>query len=63
MLIGVEVLPGVDGRDLSVRMLNNGVYAKETHRTNLRIAPPIVIEREGMDRIVGALDRSLDEMD
>jgi ornithine--oxo-acid transaminase len=59
MLVGVEIYPDYDGHELSMEMLKNGVYAKETHCTNLRIAPPIVIDREGMDKIVSALDKSL----
>ncbi len=59
MLIGVEIFPEYDGHVLSMKMLDNGVYAKETHKTNLRIAPPIVISREGMDTIAAALDASL----
>ncbi|MCP4724940.1 MAG: aspartate aminotransferase family protein [bacterium] len=62
MLIGVEIFPEYDGHTLSMNMLKNGVYAKETHSTNLRIAPPIVIDREGMDMIADALDKSLSEM-
>jgi len=59
MLIGVEIFPEYDGHKLSTGMLDNGVYAKETHDTNLRIAPPIVIDHEGMDKIASALDASL----
>jgi len=59
MLIGVEIEPQYDGHDLSLGMIRHGVYAKETHDTNLRIAPPIVIENEDMDKICEALDRSL----
>ena len=59
MLIGVEIFPQYDGHKLSLGMLNNGVYAKETHKTNLRIAPPIVIDRDGMDKIASALDASV----
>jgi ornithine--oxo-acid transaminase len=62
MLIGVELYPQFDGHMLSMNMLKNGVYAKETHRTNLRIAPPIVIDQEGMDKIASALDKSLAEI-
>ncbi len=62
MLIGVEIYPDYDGHALSMSMLKNGVYAKETHHTNLRIAPPIVIEKEGMDKIADALDKSLQAM-
>jgi len=63
MLIGVEIFEHYDGHGLSMCMLKNGVYAKETHKTNLRIAPPIVIDKEGMDAIASALDKSLQEMD
>jgi acetylornithine/succinyldiaminopimelate/putrescine aminotransferase len=59
LLFGVEIYPEYDGHSLSMAMLANGVYAKETHGTNLRIAPPIVIDEEGMDAIVTALDTSL----
>ncbi len=62
MLIGVEIYPNYDGHQLSMNMLENGVYAKETHETNLRVAPPIVIEKEGMDKIASALDASLDSL-
>jgi ornithine--oxo-acid transaminase len=62
LLIGVEIHPQYDGHELSMGMLRNGVYAKETHGTNLRIAPPIVIDREGMDTISAALDRSLADL-
>ena len=59
MLIGVEIFPQHDGHRLSVLMLENGVYAKETHKKNLRIAPPIIIDHDGMDKIATALDESL----
>ena len=62
MLMGVEIFPNYDGHKLSMNMLKNGVYAKETHKTNLRIAPPIIIDQEGMDKIASALDNSLYEM-
>jgi ornithine--oxo-acid transaminase len=62
MLIGVEIAASLDGHDLSHRMLDHGVYAKETHKTNLRVAPPITIDNEGMDKIADALDKALVEM-
>jgi ornithine--oxo-acid transaminase len=62
LLIGIEVRPGCGGHALSMGMLKHGVYAKETHDTNLRIAPPIVIDQDGMDAIATALDRSLAEL-
>lgn len=62
LLIGVEIFPQYDGHELSMRVLQHGVYLKETHRTNIRIAPPIVIDHKGMDKIVSALDKSLAEL-
>jgi ornithine--oxo-acid transaminase len=62
LLIGVEIFPSYDGHALSMHMLKNGVYAKETHKTNLRIAPPIVIDYDGLDKIASALDESLFEL-
>jgi len=62
LLFGIEIQKGYDGRELSMNMLRNGVYAKETHGSNLRIAPPIVIDVEGMDTIASALDRSLEDL-
>ncbi len=62
MLIGVELLEQWDGRELSMNMLRNGVYAKETYRSNIRIAPPIVIDRDGMDTIAAALDKGLAQL-
>jgi ornithine--oxo-acid transaminase len=62
LLIGVELHPQYDGHELSSNMLANGVYAKETHGTNLRISPPLVIGKPEMDKIAGALDESLGSM-
>jgi ornithine--oxo-acid transaminase len=63
MLIGVEIQPNLCGHQLSLSMIANGVYAKETHKTNLRIAPPIVIEKPEMDLICEALDKSLSTLE
>jgi ornithine--oxo-acid transaminase len=62
LLFGVEIQDGYDGHRLSMNMLKHGVYAKETHGTNLRIAPPIVIDDEGMDAIASALNESLRDL-
>jgi ornithine--oxo-acid transaminase len=62
LLFGIEIHSDYDGHALSMNMLRHGVYAKETHGTNLRIAPPIVIDKEGMDKIASALDRSLADL-
>ncbi len=47
--------PGLDGHKVSVRLLEKGVYAKETHRSTVRVAPALTIGAEGIDRIGTAL--------
>ena len=34
----------LDGHHVSIELLNKGIYAKETHRHTVRIAPALTIE-------------------
>ena len=53
---GVEIAPGGPaGRQASEALAMQGVLCKETHDTTLRIAPPLVITREEIDRGVQAI--------
>jgi ornithine--oxo-acid transaminase len=53
---GVEIAPGGPaGRVASEALAQRGVLCKETHDTTLRIAPPLVITREEIDRGVDAI--------
>jgi len=57
---GVEMLPGgASARERCERLMADGVLAKETHDTTIRLAPPLVITREeldwGLDRVLRAL--------
>jgi ornithine--oxo-acid transaminase len=57
---GIELLPsGPSARERCERLMGDGVLAKETHETTIRLAPPLVIEREdldwGLDRVLAAL--------
>lgn len=57
---GVELAPGgMSAREVCERLAREGVLCKETHGTVLRIAPPLVIEPEEIDRGVEALGRVL----
>ncbi len=52
---GAEIDPAVaSARAACERLLAKGVLSKETHRTVVRLAPPLVIARDDLD---GALDR------
>ncbi|MGW2278862.1 ornithine--oxo-acid transaminase [Streptomyces sp. NPDC001770] len=47
---GVDVAPALGtGREISERLMERGVLVKDTHGSTIRIAPPLVIEREDLD--------------
>ena len=53
---GVHLAPGgLTGRRAAEALLTRGVLCKETHRTTLRIAPPLVITREELDLALDAI--------
>ena len=47
--------PKLDGHAVSLGLLNQGVYAKETHRTTVRLAPALTISKNQIDSLVGAI--------
>jgi len=58
--IGVELAGGaVTARELCERLLAEGVLAKDTHETTIRLAPPLVVTEEEVDwlrdRLLGVL--------
>ncbi|GGR53790.1 MULTISPECIES: ornithine--oxo-acid transaminase [Streptomyces] len=53
---GVDIAPAVGtGREVAERLLARGVLVKETHGATIRIAPPLVIGEEDLDRGVEQL--------
>jgi ornithine--oxo-acid transaminase len=47
---GVEFDPAqADAREVALKLLACGILTKDTHRTVIRFAPPLVIEREQLD--------------
>ena len=61
---GAEIDPGIaDARDASERLLAKGVLSKETHRTVVRLAPPLVIAREDLDWALDRFEDVLHEID
>jgi ornithine--oxo-acid transaminase len=47
---GVEFDPAyADAREVALKLLERGILTKDTHRTVIRFAPPLVIEREQLD--------------
>ncbi len=53
LFIGIEIDPRyTDARTVCVRLLEHGVLSKDTHGTVVRIAPPLIIERDEIDQAV-----------
>ncbi|PXY28212.1 ornithine--oxo-acid transaminase [Prauserella muralis] len=53
---GVDIAPGgPTGRQASEALMERGVLCKETHGSTLRIAPPLVIGEDDLDRGIDAI--------
>jgi ornithine--oxo-acid transaminase len=60
LLVGIEIDPAFAGaREVCEALLAEGVLSKDTHHTVVRLAPPLVIEREQIDFAVQAIGRVL----
>jgi ornithine--oxo-acid transaminase len=55
LMIGVEVKPGVSAHELCLQLLEKGVLTKETHETVIRLAPPLIITKEQLDKVINAM--------
>ncbi|MDL5200160.1 ornithine--oxo-acid transaminase [Streptomyces sp. ALI-76-A] len=57
---GVDLDPAVGtGREIGERLLHEGVLAKDTHGSTIRLAPPLTITGEELTTALGALERVL----
>ena len=54
--------PKLDGHHVSVELLKQGVYAKETHHSTVRIAPALTIEAWQIDNIAEAIRNVINEI-
>ncbi|HUG24407.1 ornithine--oxo-acid transaminase [Piscinibacter sp.] len=60
LLVGVEIDPDfASARTVCEALMAEGVLSKDTHDTVVRLAPPLVIEREQIDFAVNGIDRVL----
>jgi ornithine--oxo-acid transaminase len=58
---GIEMVPEArNARWVCERLMGEGVLAKDTHETTIRLAPPLCITRDeltwALDRVIGALE-------
>ncbi len=56
---GVDIV-GRSGRSVCEGLMRRGVLAKDTHGSTIRLAPPIVIERDELEWAVGELRAELE---
>ena len=45
----------LDGHKVSVELLNNGIYAKETHHSTVRISPALTVKETHIEQIADAI--------
>ena len=57
LFIGIE--PKIPARAYCERLMQDGILCKETHDNVLRIAPPLIIERQELDFIVDKIVKTL----
>jgi len=57
--IVIEPQDGVEAWDVCVRMAENGLLAKPTHRHIIRLAPPLVITEEQLIEALGIIQASI----
>ena len=54
--------PKLNGHHVSVELLKQGVYAKETHKSTVRIAPALTIEAWQIDNIAESIWKVINEI-
>ncbi len=64
LFIGIEIDPGLaTAREVCERLMERGLLSKETHETVVRLAPPLIINREQIDWAVTQIREVLAEID
>jgi ornithine--oxo-acid transaminase len=63
LFIGLELIPQVSGRDFCVRLMARGILTRETRKSVIRFAPPLVIERKDLVEAVAIVAGVLREME
>lgn len=62
--IGLEINPEkAMAREVCERLMVKGLLTKETRKTVLRLAPPLIITRDIIDEVVTIIDETLDEVE
>ncbi|MET9176190.1 ornithine--oxo-acid transaminase [Streptomyces misionensis] len=57
---GVDIDPSIGtGREISERLMREGILVKDTHGSTIRLAPPLTITAEELGSALGTLERVL----
>jgi ornithine--oxo-acid transaminase len=63
LFVGLEINPAyAAARDVCTALMKRGLLSKETHKTVVRLAPPLIITRAEIDWAVTQIREVLDEM-
>lgn len=62
LLIGIEIAEGYSAHAICLELLKLGVLTKETHKTVIRLAPPLVIDLAQIDVVVNALEEVISKI-
>jgi len=52
----------LDGHKVSIELLNNGIYAKETHHSTVRIAPALTVKSCHIEKIADGIRKVVSEL-
>ena len=63
LLIGLEIDAKYPAHDICLKLLDHGILTKETHKTVIRFAPPLIITEAQIDFVIDALKRVFAEVD
>ncbi len=63
LLIGLDISPRYPARQLCMKLLARGVLTKDTHRTIIRLAPPLVITEQQLDEVTAKIQAVLAEVE
>lgn len=63
LLIGLEINTPYSAREICLKLLELGILTKETHKSVIRFAPPLIITGDQIDQVINALNKVFAEMD
>jgi ornithine--oxo-acid transaminase len=63
LLIGVEIDPdAASARQVCEKLMQECILAKETHDTVVRLAPPLIIDKQTADRALAIIGNTLEQL-